>query len=240
MAASANNGSWIRQNSAEERGGSWIRQNSAVGAEINDDLNSGEFNKRVVTAEDVYEALNGNRVFTISANTIVTPLAKDRIKELGLQVRIATGKLKGIGALWAFSQEWENGYVQGAINVLSREGIEFQEIPRGSKDTGNWAKELGTTITAGQCKGAAVFCREPGIFCCVANKIPGIRGVAIASVLQAAKATFELGANLIAVEIPGRTYYEIRSILNLVATGDSCCPAKLRMTLQELDGHAHS
>ncbi len=55
---------------------------------------------------------------------------------------------------------------------------------------------------------------------------------------QAARARTTLGANLFAVEMPGRTYFELRQILRVVAA-PVACPAELATTLQELDGHAH-
>jgi hypothetical protein len=49
-----------------------------------------------------------------------------------------------------------------------------------------------------------------------------------------------LGANLIAVEVPGRTFFEVRQIVRtLCQAGTPVCPAGVSCTLTELDGHAH-
>ena len=88
--------------------------------------------------------------------------------------------------------------------------------------------------------GGVVFCDDPGLVCCVANKVPGLRAVAVTTVAQAARATLTLGANLLAVEMPGRTFFEMRQILRCLCGAEStACPAGVACTLRELDGHAH-
>jgi hypothetical protein len=49
-----------------------------------------------------------------------------------------------------------------------------------------------------------------------------------------------VGANMLAVEMPGRTFFEIKQMLRLLGTGAKpCCPDGVACTLRELDGHAH-
>ena len=81
----------------------------------------------------------------------------------------------------------------------------------------------------------------PGLVCCVANKVPGVRAAAVATVAQAARATLTLGANLLAVEMPGRTFFEIRADCCGLCCTTAACPARTAwpVRLQELDGHAH-
>jgi hypothetical protein len=90
-----------------------------------------------------------------------------------------------------------------------------------------------------ECLGGILFCRDAGLVCCVANKLPGLRAVAVASVAQAARATLAVGANLVAVEMPGRTFFEVRQILRTLCQAGAACPSGLACSLQELDGHAH-
>src|SRR5262249_53104672 len=103
-----------------------------------------------------------------------------------------------------------------------------------------WAREVAQCLARGQCRGVVVFCQDPGLVCCVANKVPGMRAAAGTTVAQAAKATMSLGANFLAVEMPGRTLFEIRQILRTFCTPGGCvCPSPVACQLQELDGHAH-
>jgi len=64
--------------------------------------------------------------------------------------------------------------------------------------------------------------------------------MAIVTVAQAARAALTLGTNLAAVEMPGRTFFEVRQILRtLCLPGAAACPDGVALTLRELDGHAH-
>ena len=58
------------------------------------------------------------------------------------------------------------------------------------------------------------------------------------TVTQAARALEQLGANLLVVEMAGRTYFECKEILRLCGDG-AACPPGVACILQELDGHAH-
>jgi hypothetical protein len=55
----------------------------------------------------------------------------------------------------------------------------------------------------------------------------------------AARATLSLAANLLAVEMPGRTFFEVRQILRTLIAAPGACPGGVACTLRELDGHAH-
>ena len=74
----------------------------------------------------------------------------------------------------------------------------------------------------------------------VPYSLKALRAVGVATVAQAAQALLTLGPNLVAVEMPGRTFFEIRQILRSVClAGAAACPDGVACTLRELDGHAH-
>jgi hypothetical protein len=72
----------------------------------------------------------------------------------------------------------------------------------------------------------------------VAIKVKGVRAAHVLNAQQAARAFLTLGANLLAVEMPGRTFFEIRQIVRCLVK-PSACPESVACVLQELDGHAH-
>ena len=87
---------------------------------------------------------------------------------------------------------------------------------------------------------AAGLADQPaGLACCVANKVPGLRAVPVTTLQQAARATLNLAANLLVVEMPGRTFFEIRQTLRTLINLTHPCPDGVACTLTELDGHAH-
>jgi hypothetical protein len=131
--------------------------------------------------------------------------------------------------------------VECAVRAVRREGLVVREWPAPGRElTCRWARAVAECVAAGECSGGVLFCADPGLVCCVANKVPGLRAAAVATVQQAARATLSLAANLLVVEMPGRTFFELRQILRtLCVARRPLCPDGVACTLRELDGHAH-
>jgi|SRR6516162_862287 ribose 5-phosphate isomerase RpiB len=142
---------------------------------------------------------------------------------------------------WWICQEHPHPLVQSAVQVLHREGLPLEDMPPApEKAACAWAKAVGKCVARGDCCGGVVFCRDPGLICCVANKLPGLRAVAANSTADAERAASTVGANLVVVAMPGRTFFEIRQILRILCRANAPqCPPGVATTLKELDGHAH-
>jgi hypothetical protein len=201
---------------------------------------------RVVTAEELGRSLNGHQELVVEPRAIVTPLAAEHLRAKGVRITrlpaAGTGeKHSATGTGWGFGQERPSPLVSGAVQAVRRDGVSLKELqPAGTDLPCRWARAVAECVARGECTGGVVFCQDPGLVCCVANKLPGLRAVAAVTAAQAARATLNLGANLVAVEMPGRTFFEVRHILRtLCQTGEAKCPDGVACTLRELDGHAH-
>jgi ribose 5-phosphate isomerase RpiB len=144
-------------------------------------------------------------------------------------------------AIWVIGQDRPHPMVSTAVQALAREGFAFHEFPLEAQQLPcRWAKAVAECLARGEYQGGVLFCDDPGLVCCVANKVSGLRAVPIVTIAQAARATLSLAANLLVVEMPGRTFFEIRQILRMLAGSSTrACPDGVACTLQELDGHAH-
>jgi hypothetical protein len=200
---------------------------------------------RVVAAEDLRRSLNGHRELLVSPQTVITPLALEQLRERGVQVSRRPANTTASAAparpLWGYAQDRPHPMVATAVQSLQREGVAWKELaPAECGPDCLWAKALAECVARGECRGGVVFCQDPGLVCCVANKVAGLRAVPVTTVAQAGRAVLTLGPNLVAVEMPGRTFFEIRQILRLLCTAtESACPPGVACALQELDGHAH-
>jgi ribose 5-phosphate isomerase RpiB len=146
----------------------------------------------------------------------------------------------GPALVWGCGQDRPHPLVQSALQALAREGLDIRAWPLLGDDLPcRWAKALAECLGRGECAGGVLFCADPGLVCCVANKVPGLRAVPVTTIGQAARATLTLSANLLAVEMPGRTFFEVRQILRTLMTAPTHCPDGVACTLKELDGHAH-
>jgi hypothetical protein len=141
---------------------------------------------------------------------------------------------------WGYAQDQPYPFVALAVLALGREGICVVELPGEGTDLPcRWSKAIAACVARGDCRGGVVFCDDPGLVCCVANKVSGLRAVAVSTIAQAARAIRTLNANLLAVEMPGRTFFEVRQILRTLCGCAAGCPDGVARTLGELDGHAH-
>lgn len=198
------------------------------------------WNSRVVSAEALRRSLRGHREILVPARAVITPLAQEELRSRGVRVvsRLAEAQSNsGKTVRWGVGQDRQQPLVRTAVQALQREGIELQPLPQG-QEPAEWARAVAECVARGACCGGVVFCRDPGLVCCVANKLPGLRAVAVSTVTQAAQAALSVGANLLAVEMPGRTYFEVRQILRLCCAGAPCFPAGLAAFLRELEHHA--
>jgi hypothetical protein len=197
---------------------------------------------RVVAADDLRRSLNGHRELLVAPNAVITPLALEQLRQGGVQIRREpTEQTPAPRVTWGYAQDRPHPMVRSAVQALERDGLHWRELlPAEPTSPCRWAKALAACVARGECRGGVVFCQDPGLVCCVANKVAGLRGIAVATVAQASRAVLTLGPNLVAVEMPGRTFFEIRQILRLLCVpGQAACPAGVACTLQELDGHAH-
>jgi hypothetical protein len=143
------------------------------------------------------------------------------------------------------SGKWCGYAVQGtpapmlevALRALHRAGTMPHVLPGCNGSTSAWVRRIAECLGREDCQAAVLFCDNPELACCVANKVAGIRAAAVHSVAQAARALDQLGANLLIVEMAGRTYFEFKALLGLAGAGT--CPPEIACTLTELDGHAH-
>jgi hypothetical protein len=141
---------------------------------------------------------------------------------------------------WGYAVEGKpSAMLEVALRSLRRQGTEPQLLPTCQGESCVWVRDLAACLARGECHGAVLFCEDAGLACCVANKVAGVRAVAVNGVGQAVRALQALGANLLVVEMAGRTYYECRELLRLCREHPSACPPGVACVLQELDGHAH-
>jgi ribose 5-phosphate isomerase RpiB len=194
--------------------------------------------RRVLSAADLRGSLNGHREVVLGPDVVVTPLAGEELRFRGVAVRRAPAAPAG-GAAWGCGQDRPYPLVQSAVQALARDGLAVRSFPAADDLPCRWARAVAECLARGECAGGVLFCEDPGLAACVANKVGGVRAVSVCTVGQAARATLSLAANLLVVEMPGRTFFEIRQILRALCDNAAGCPDGVACTLRELDGHAH-
>jgi len=192
--------------------------------------------KRLLSADDLRRHLNGQRELRLLPRTVVTPLAADELRARGVRITYQDSPSfmvsRPASPCWGYAQQQPDPLVAAAVQALDRDGISLVALSASVRDA-------AAQIARAECQGAIFFHSDPALVCCLANKHSGLRAAAVLTAAHVARARTSLGANLFAVEMPGRTYFELRQILRAIAAAPPACPPDLAKTLQELDGHAH-
>jgi len=194
--------------------------------------------KRVLSADDLRRHLTSQRELLLLPRTVITPLAADELKAKGVRVSWETPKPKQSAAVtgkWLVAGEKSDATGAAAIQALERDGITL--IP---SEIGGPAclRRFAETVVANQAAGI-LFYGDPGVACCIANKVAGIRAVAVFNAAQVTQAKTTLGANLFAMNTAGLTYFEVRQMLRSIVSEAAKGCDRIATLLQELDGHAH-
>jgi hypothetical protein len=197
------------------------------------------WSRSVLTEDDLHRSLNGHRRVVVRRGTVVTPLAGERLRQVSVAIEDEP-EVTHSGAVWGVVAERPYPYVSSALQSLRRDGIPMAEAGA-AESSERWALAAARRVADGEWIGAVFFCEDPGVVCCVANKLAGLRAVAVTTVLQAARASLRLAPNVVAVEMPGRTYFEIRQVIQMFAQPRKPeCPPDLARTLRELEGPPHA
>ncbi len=192
--------------------------------------------KRLLSADDLRRHLTSQREVVLLPKTVITPLAADELRAKGVRISWEIPKASPEPAAkqdgWFYAKDKPDATMAAALQALERDGIKLVMLdgsPRGIAEM---------LVKSGHVGGIA-FVSDPATVCCIANKVGGVRAAAVLSVAQVVCAKKNLGANLFAIETPGRTFFELRQMLKTIVTGAVRCPDEVAKVLKELDGHAH-
>ena len=197
---------------------------------------------KVFSADDLRRHWKGQRELVVLARAILTPLALDELRAKGIRItheEKASGR-QPAGAQksrWAYVQDKPDPIVAAALAALEREGLPLTALAPAGDTPAAWFRSMAGWVN--QNAGCVAFWTDAALLCCLANKIAGLRAAPVATALQAGRALAVLGANFVAVEMPGRTFFEVRQILRTAAGALPSCPPQTAKLLLELEGHAH-
>ncbi len=189
----------------------------------------------VLALTDLHRFGPNLRELVVAEKVVLTPCAREEMRRLGISlVRREPAKQQSLG----YDQDGLYPLLISAVLSLAREGYGLQGLEL-SQGTGSLelGKKAGEKVVKGEVRSAVLFCQQPEAAACAANKLSGIRAAAVSSMHQAKRAMESLGANLIAVEMPGRTYFEIKQMLQLMIQVKAC-PEINQVILESLDAHS--
>lgn len=194
----------------------------------------------VLTEADLRRAWQGQRTVEVPRNAVVTPLARERMRECGVALTWrANAKSMAAPDGWAIAIEANDAKALSVVRAFTGDGrahVLF-EGP-GAATRSAWYRSLAEQV--GNARGVLAFCSDAAACVCIAAKVPGVRPAAALSPAQTARVLLTLGCNFMAIETAGRTFFELRQIARTVCdSGKPEAPPETAVVLKELDGRAH-
>ncbi len=197
---------------------------------------------RVLTEADFRRAWQGESTVEIARNTIVTPLAREHLRDRGVALTWrAEAVSKKATTGWSVAVEGQDSRALSVLRALASEG-RAQNLIEGPGKTirSQWYRSLAETVRDSNARGMLVFSADPAVCVCIAAKVEGVRPAQAITPAQTAKVLITLGCNLVALETTGRTFYELRQITRIVCdSGKPEAPPEVAAVLKEQDGRAH-
>lgn len=190
---------------------------------------------RVVSAMDLERLGHEVSSLVLPVGAIVTPSAHDWLRAHGVSTTIKSGggeTAKSTG--WRYAVERPFAVVVSVLESLRKDGLVLTQSSERMSSVGEWAKSLASELELGYCRGMVAFTSDPAVASCVANKGAVIRAASVATVQQAERAIRGLGANWLAVEMPGRSFFELRQIVRMAAKSSGECPADVAKVVVEM------
>lgn len=166
------------------------------------------FEGRLLSLRDAESLSAASRVVRVAPGTVITPLARDYLKKLGLEVRfVARSEVDRVrhAGEWGFSIEAESG-VMDAFRRSILDGVEpWRELSASVSDAAEWVAELDG-------RGALVLTDEAALAVHRAYQVPHVRAAVAEEPNAAARAVRSIGVNVLVVEPAGKSIALLKQI----------------------------
>jgi hypothetical protein len=166
---------------------------------------------QVITQELLAASATGTSLVRIAGKAILTPSARDFVKQHGIKIVREDASSSGAAATirWQVLVTKSTPQISAAIDGLS--GIVCDIRLLGA------AAEAAAQAISALCRGEAhqvvVFTEQPELVACLANRNETVRAAAVAETADVERVRLHLQANLLALDPATRSVHELRSIL---------------------------
>lgn len=179
---------------------------------------------RVISVADLAGRLEGVRVVTVPRKAIVTPAARDMLRERGVslasravavEMRVAARLALGVAESGCDAAE--------LVRCLREDGVEVEQLAR--TGLASVVEELADRIVRDGRLGV-LLTDNPLAAVCRANRHRGVRAAIGNNAVEVGRALAAIGANLLIVEPQGRGAFALRQAARAFWRGACGCPAE--------------
>jgi hypothetical protein len=166
------------------------------------------FSSRLLSLREAESLPVGSRVVRVAPGTVVTPLARDYLKKLGVAIQFASrsevDRARNAGE-WGFAIESESGLLEAFRRSMLDSSEGWIELGASADLAVGWVAEM-------ESRGALVLVDEASLAVYRAYQTQGLRAATVEEPNAAARAVRSIGANLLVVEPAGKSIALLRQI----------------------------
>ncbi|MGQ0633439.1 MAG: hypothetical protein ACT4QC_02420 [Planctomycetaceae bacterium] len=176
------------------------------------------FDHPVITREVLEQSVNGAPAIRVRPRAVLTPSARDFVRERGLVVvRETAPRGAKSSPQWLLLVTSASPIVGGALDELSSiAGPLNRRLLGGPSEA---ASQAISALCRGETQNVGVITAEPELVACLANRNERVRAVAIADSSAWERARRSVKPNLVAIDPSKRSQFELRQILRAMVVG---------------------
>jgi hypothetical protein len=175
---------------------------------------------KVITGDLLKEKLQGQKSITVGPRAVLTPSAHDFLRSRGIswsrEAAAATGS-KPAGGKWRVIVSAAGGSVKQVVEELEQKGLpldcELVGLPAEA------ARQAVSLLCRAEAVGAVALVAEPALVACLANRNDRVRAAEVSDLRALTAVRQQLGANLLCLNPNGKSYFELRNLLQACVTG---------------------
>ena len=188
--------------------------------------------ERVITADLLSRRLNGVRQVMLLAGAIVTPSAKDLLRErnIGWSFGLATSTTAASAGRTLFVGVADSTFCPAAlVRGLAKHGVQVQQVA--SAGLVPVTQELSEQVALSGSL-ALLLTASTAAAVCVANRRRGVRAIQAGTMEQLVAGIEAIGANLLILDPAATSYFQLqRTITRFCDPAPRNCPKHLNGTL---------
>ena len=195
----------------------------------------------VITAIGLDDLLRDGQEIRLPTDALLTPSASDWLKECDVPVTWEE-RVTSIGRLAAVMDPSQQE-LRLMRRMLDRQGVlaEVLEPAGGRSGLPAAVRRLCGMVHRREVAKGVVFVEDGAMPVCLANKHHGIRAAMGLDVPAVEEAARTLGVNVLVLEYPALTTYQMKQIIDRLLAGPASPPAEMSATIEAIEqggGHA--
>lgn len=176
---------------------------------------------RVVTGDLLEKTVNGARSILIGDRSILTPSARDFLRQQGITWDIAAKETDTHNV----ASRWLAVVVQSTpavATMLEHHAADWKQLR--AADTSEAAGAAVSAICRADADGVVVLSQHPEAVACRANRNANVRAAVVGDILETKAAQQSIGANVLCCDPKQKPFFELRNLLKAMTAGPTQPP----------------